>query len=294
MIDACNINHIKTLLAEHSFHFSKAKGQNFLTQSWVPAQMAELAGVGPESAVLEVGPGMGPLSQQLCLRAGKVVAIELDSALKPILAQTMEGFSHFHLVLGDVMKLDLAQLVQEQFPGKTPMVCANLPYGITTPVLSRLLESRLFSSVTVMVQKEVAQRICAQPGAREYGAFSVFCRYYAQPELLFDVPASCFIPQPKVTSAVLTLRCRRLSLPQMPDESLFFRVVRGSFAMRRKTLVNGLAAAFPQQSKQELQEILSTCGLSPTVRGETLSLERFAQIANELQRRDKDVQAPIS
>ena len=205
MINVTDINVMKPLLASHGFHFSKAKGQNFLIASWVPQQIAEDAGVDRSAGVLEIGPGIGPLTQQLCLRAGKVVACELDERLKPILALTVGEFDNLEIVWQDVLKPDLKTLVAEKFAGLRPMACANLPYYITSPILSALLEAECFDSVTVMVQKEVAQRIAAKPGSADYSAFTIFCNYYAEPEILFDVPAHCFLPHPKVTSAVIQL-----------------------------------------------------------------------------------------
>lgn len=285
MIDVCDVNQMKPLLAKHGFHFSKAKGQNFLIKSWVPAQIAEQAGVDESCGVLEVGPGIGPLTQQLCQRAKKVVAVELDTTLKPILDETMTGFDNLTLIFDNVMKTDLSSLVRKQFGELRPMACANLPYYITSPILTLLLESKLFSSVTVMVQKEVAQRICAKSGSSDYSAFSVFCNYYAQPELLFDVSPDCFLPQPKVTSSVITLKTRQESVCEILDETLFFKVVRASFAMRRKTLVNGLSAGFAQFSKADLTQILEECGFDANIRGETLDIKGFAAIANTMYRR---------
>ena len=280
-MDLCNITEIKALLARHGFHFSKAKGQNFLTQSWVPQNIVLEAGIDGTCGVLEVGPGIGPLTQQLCRHAKKVVAVEVDRTLQPVLAETMAGNENLEIIFGDILKTNIPALVKEEFAGLRPMACANLPYYITTPVLAALLESRAFEAVTVMVQKEVAQRICSAPGRGEYGAFSVFCQYYAEPELLFDVPASCFIPQPKVTSAVVCLRTRPAPA-DIRDEVLFFRTVRASFAQRRKTLVNGLASGFPQLTKAELTDVLAACGLPANVRGETLGLEGFAALSNAL------------
>ena len=210
------------------------------------------------------------------------MAVEVDTSLQPLLAETMAGCDNLEILFRDILKTDIPALVQEEFAGLRPMACANLPYYITTPILAALLESRSFSSVTVMVQKEVAQRICAPAGKSEYGAFSVFCQYYAEPRLLFDVPPSCFIPQPKVTSAVLTLPVRSAPPCDVADEKLFFRVVRASFAQRRKTLLNALSSGFSELSKAELAEIIEACGLAPTVRGETLDIPAFAAIANAL------------
>ena len=285
MIDVCNIQVMKPLLAEHGFHFSKAKGQNFLIASWVPERIAEDAGVDSTAGVLEIGPGIGPLTQQLALRAGKVCAVELDSRLAPILAQTVGEFSNLEILWDDVLKLDVPALVKEKFSGLRPMACANLPYYITSPILTALLEAQCFDSVTVMVQKEVAQRIAAKPGTEDYSAFTVFCQYYAEPKILFDVPAHCFMPQPKVTSAVICLKTRQERPWEILDEAVFFRVVRASFAMRRKKLQNGLASGFPELGKAGAGEVIAACGFDENVRGETLSIAQFAALANEIVRR---------
>lgn len=282
MLDVCNVQVMKPLLELHGFHFSKAKGQNFLIASWVPEQIAEQAGVDGQSGVLEIGPGIGSLTQQLALRAKKVCAVEVDERLAPILEKTVGEFDNLEILWGDVLKQDISALVRERFAGLRPMACANLPYYITSPILSALLEAKCFSSVTVMVQKEVAQRIAAQPGTADYSAFTVYCQYYALPEILFDVPAHCFMPQPKVTSAVVNLRVREKLPWDIADETVFFRVVRASFAMRRKTLHNGLTAGFPELGKAAIKEILSLCGFPENVRGETLGIPEFAKIANAI------------
>ena len=285
MINVCDIQVMKPLLSAHGFHFSKAKGQNFLIAPWVPESIAREAGVGSDVGVLEIGPGIGPLTQQLSLRAGKVCAVEVDQRLKPILDITLEECPNVELVWDDVLKLDIPALVREKLSGLRPMACANLPYYITSPILTALLEADCFEAVTVMVQKEVAQRIAAQPGSTDYSAFTVFCQYYAQPELLFDVPAHCFLPQPKVTSAVVTLRVRKQRPWDIDDPAVFFRVVRASFAMRRKKLSNGLASGFPELGKSGAEAILAACGFPENVRGETLGIPEFAAIANEICRR---------
>ena len=282
MINVCDINVMKPLLAEHGFHFSKAKGQNFLIAPWVPQSIATESGVDETVGVLEIGPGIGPLTQQLCLRAGKVCAVEVDSRLKPILDLTVGEFENLEILWNDVLKLDVPALVKEKFGGLRPMACANLPYYITSPILTALLEAECFEAVTVMVQKEVAQRIAASPGTADYSAFTVFCQYYAQPELLFDVPAHCFMPQPKVTSAVITLRTRKEKPWDILDEDIFFRTVRASFAMRRKKLSNGLASGFPELGKSGAAEVIEAAGFDSNVRGETLGIPEFARIANEI------------
>ena len=285
MINVCDINVMKPLLAEHGFHFSKAKGQNFLIAPWVPQSIAEEAGVDETAGVLEIGPGIGPLTQQLALRAKKVCAVEVDERLKPILNMTVGEFDNLEILWGDVLKQDVAALVAEKFQGLRPMACANLPYYITSPILTALLEAECFDSVTVMVQKEVAQRIAAAPGTPDYSAFTVFCQYYAVPELLFDVPAHCFLPQPTVTSAVIQLNVRKERSWDILDEEVFFRLVRASFAMRRKKLSNGLASGFPELGKSGAAEVIAAAGFDENVRGETLGIPEFARIANEIVRR---------
>ena len=285
MVNVTDIHVMKPLLAEHGFHFSKAKGQNFLIASWVPESIARESGVDRGVGVLEIGPGIGPLTQQLCLNASKVCAVELDSRLKPILDITVGEFDNLEIIWNDVLKLDVPALVKEKFDGLRPMACANLPYYITSPILTALLEAECFEAVTVMVQKEVAQRIAAKPGSADYSAFTVFCQYYAVPELLFDVPPHCFMPAPKVTSAVITLRTRAEKPWQILDEDVFFRTVRASFAMRRKKLSNGLASGFPELGKTGAAEVIEAAGFDANVRGETLSIEEFARIANEIVRR---------
>ena len=285
MINVCDIHVMKPLLAEHGFHFSKAKGQNFLIAPWVPQSIAEEAGVDETAGVLEIGPGIGPLTQQLALRAKKVCAVEVDERLKPILDMTVGEFENLEILWGDVLKQDVAALVTEKFQGLRPMACANLPYYITSPILTALLEAECFDSVTVMVQKEVAQRIAAAPGTADYSAFTVFCQYYAEPQLLFDVPAHCFLPQPKVTSAVIQLKVRKERSWDILDEEVFFRLVRASFAMRRKKLSNGLASGFPELGKSGAAEVIAAAGFDENVRGETLSIPEFAKIANEIVKR---------
>ena len=282
MINVCDIQVMKPLLSQHGFHFSKAKGQNFLIAPWVPQSIAEQAGVDETACVLEIGPGIGPLTQQLCLRAKNVCAVELDERLAPILELTVGEFDNLEIIWNDVLRLDLPALVKGEFEGLRPMACANLPYYITSPILTALLEADCFDSVTVMVQKEVAQRIAAAPGSEDYSAFSVFCQYYAEPKMLFEVPAHCFLPQPKVTSAVIQLKVRQERDWGLADESTFFRTVRASFAMRRKKLSNGLASGFPELGKAGAAQVIAAAGFDPNVRGETLSIPEFVRLANEI------------
>ena len=285
MINVCDIQIMKPLLAQHGFHFSKAKGQNFLIANWVPERIAQDAGVDETVGVLEIGPGIGPLTQQLCLRAGKVCAVELDRRLAPILDLTVGEFSNLEIVWDDILKQNVAALVREKFAGLRPFACANLPYYITSPILTALLEAECFEAVTVMVQKEVALRIGAKPGTADYSAFTVFCQFYGEPEILFDVPAHCFMPQPKVTSAVVMLKIRKELPWEILDKATFFRTVRASFAMRRKKLQNGLAAGFPELGKEGAGQVIAACGLPENVRGETLDIAQFAALANEIFRR---------
>ena len=281
-MDLCDIREIKSLLARHGFHFSKSMGQNFLIQSWVPRDIAAASGAGPGVGVLEIGPGIGPLTDRLAGLADRVAAVELDRSLLPVLAETMAGHDNVEIIPGDILKLDVPALVGEKLAGLTPIVCANLPYNITTPVLTALLEARCFASITVMIQREVARRICAAPGTPDYGAFSVYCQVHAGTELLFDVPPDCFLPAPKVTSSVLRLTPRPLPA-EIEDAAFFFRVVRAAFAQRRKTLLNALGAAFGGQvSKEELAGLLAGCGLPPDVRGERLGIPEFAALARAL------------
>ncbi len=280
-MDLCSLREVQALLRRHGFRFSKSLGQNFLVEGWVPVEIAAASGADETRAVLEIGPGVGPLTVQLAQRAGKVVAVELDKSLLPVLAETLSPFENVEVVPGDIMKLDLRALVSDKLQGFTPIVCANLPYNITTPVMTRLLESGLFAAVTVMIQREVAKRVCAQPGTADYGAFSVFCQYHARCDYRFEVGPECFHPAPKVTSAVVTLTPR--PKPDcVEDEGAFFRVVKAAFALRRKTVLNCLSAAYGQFSKEELREALASCGLPEDIRGERLGIEEFAALARAL------------
>lgn len=277
-----NINDIKSLLGRHGFHFSKSMGQNFLIESWVPHDIAEAAGLDENCGVMEIGPGIGPLTQQLALRANKVAAIELDRDLLPILGETMASYPNVEIVPGDAMKLDFNKLASEKFPGLRVKVCANLPYNITTPIITKMLESGCFETITVMIQREVAKRICAAPGDSDCGAFSLFCQYHAECELLFEVPPECFIPAPKVTSAVIRLTPRSAP-PVDADPKALFSVIKAAYAQRRKILLNGLSAVYGSKfSKEELRQAILDCGLPETVRGERLSLQEFAQLSKIL------------
>lgn len=277
-----NINDIKELLGRHGFHFSKSMGQNFLTAAWVPMQIADEACLDENTGVMEVGPGIGCLTEQLSMRAGKVLAVELDKALKPVLKETLAGRENVEIVFGDVLKQNLPQLVKEKFGDMRACVCANLPYNVTSPLITAFLEAGCFDTVTVMIQREVAKRICARENTPDYGAFTVLVQWYAEPEILFDVPPSCFIPQPKVTSSVIRMKIREKPPVEVKDKDTFFRVVRAAFGMRRKTLLNALSANFGEIGKEKLEKIIVSCGFDAKIRGEVLSIGDFAKIADAI------------
>lgn len=273
---------IRPLLEKHGFHFSKSMGQNFLIQEWVPKRILQAANISKDFGVLEIGPGIGVLTQELCQAAAKVVSIELDRALLPVLDETLSDYNNVEIVNGDIMKIPLSQILDQKLSGLRLAACANLPYNITTPVLRLLLESERFEQTTVMIQKEVAQRICAKPGTPEYGAFTIFVEFYASPSICFDVPPDCFYPRPKVTSTVITLHKRSRDI-SLEDREFLFSITRAAFSQRRKTLVNGLSSLFAGKlSKEQLQGIITGCGFAPLVRGETLSLDDFMKLSNAL------------
>ena len=280
-MDLCNRNDIQALLLRHGFRFSKSMGQNFLIEDWVPRDTAEASGADENTGVLEVGPGIGPLTRELCRRAGKVISVELDQRLYPVLAETLAGYDNFTLVEGDILKQNLPALVAEHFAGLRPILCANLPYNITTPLLTACVKAGCFTSMTVLIQKEVAQRICARPGTADYGAFSLLMQYYTEPEMLFTVPNTCFLPMPKVTSAVIRCITREKPPVSVQSEAMLWRTVKAGFALRRKTLVNSLQTGF-SLPKPELTRIITDCGLPADIRGERLSLEDYARLAEAL------------
>ena len=274
--------HIKEVLARHGFHFSKALGQNFLINPGVCPRMAAECGAQGCKGVIEVGPGIGVLTWELSQVAQKVCAIELDSRLFPVLEETLAGRDNVKIIPGDVIKLDLHQLIQQEFGGGPVCVCANLPYYITSPVILRLLEEGLpITSITVMVQKEAAQRLCAAPGERECGAVSVAVHYRSQPKLLFQVGRGSFLPPPKVDSAVLRLDLRQEPPVSVADEDWFFRVSRAAFAQRRKTAANSLSATLGLP-KPQVEQALAAAGAPENVRAERLTLEQLAALANAL------------
>ncbi|MBQ1767543.1 MAG: ribosomal RNA small subunit methyltransferase A [Oscillospiraceae bacterium] len=277
-MELTNINDIRAVLSANGFTFSKSMGQNFLTAAWVPERIADECGAGAGVCALEIGPGIGCLTEKLCERAERVIAVELDKRLIPVLAQTLAGRDNLTVINADVMALDLNSL---DFAGLRPIVAANLPYNITSPVITKLLGSGLFSSVTVMVQREVADRICAEPKTADYGAFTLFCRYKAECRKLFNVPSSCFEPRPKVESAVVRMDMREKP-PVSIDEKALFRVIRAAFNQRRKTLANALSSGISELDKEKIKAAIEKAGLSPTARGEELSLEKFAALTQSL------------
>ena len=280
-MNLCDRRTIEELLTRHGFRFAKSMGQNFLIEGWVPRDTAEVCGADESCGVLEIGPGIGPLTQQLCRRAGKVVSIELDERLYDVLGETMGEFENFALVKGDAMAVDFPALVAQHFGGLRPLLCANLPYNITTPVLEKCILSRCFDSITVLIQKEAAERICAKAGSPDYSVFSLQMQYYTDPQIMFEVEPECFFPAPKVTSAVLHCPVRKVPPVEVVSEQALWRTVKGGFALRRKTLANSLQSAYPY-SKEQLTEVIVSCGLAPTVRGEKLTLEDYASLTNAL------------
>lgn len=276
-----DINDIRELLSRHGFRFSKSLGQNFLTAAWVPRDIADAARLGEDVGVLEIGPGVGCLTRELGARAGKVVAVELDNALRPVLAETLADCDNVEIIFGDVLKQNINALVDEHFAPLRPVVCANLPYNVTTPVLTKLIESGEFESITVMIQREVARRICAEANTADYGAFGIFVQWHMHTELLFDVPPGCFIPQPKVTSSVIRLTRRESAPYSVRDEKLLFKIVRAAFNQRRKTLVNALASGLGLD-KAAAERCIAECGLDVRVRGEALTMAQYAALCEKI------------
>lgn len=274
-----DISTIRAVLEKNGFHFSKALGQNFLINPSVCPRMAALSGAADCAGAVEVGPGIGVLTWELSQVAKKVVSIELDKRLLPVLDETLADCDNVKILNADVMKLDLRRMIEEEFPGGEVAVCANLPYYITSPVIMRLLEERLpVTSITVMVQKEAAERLCAHPGERACGAVSAAVWYYAEPEILFQVSRGSFMPAPNVDSAVIRLRIRRTPPVEVADEPFFFRVVRAAFAQRRKTAVNSIANTLGR-SKQAVAAAFDAAGVPQNARAEALTLEGFAALA---------------
>lgn len=279
-----DLSTIRDLCARYDFALSKGFGQNFIINPGICPRIAQAAGLGPGWGALEIGPGIGVLTEQLAARADKVVSVEVDKRLEPLLAETMAGHDNFKLVMGDVLKVDLAALLTEEFAGKRVAVCANLPYYITSPILMRLLEEKLpVDNITVMVQKEAAQRLCAAPGAREAGAITYAVAYYARPQLLFTVQPGSFYPAPKVTSAVIRLDVRSVPPVEVPngDEAGYFRLIRAAFSQRRKTVANSVASGLGLP-KARVLAALDAAGLDARLRPEQLTLEDYCALQSAL------------
>ena len=269
---------IRALCEKYDFALSKGFGQNFIINPGVPTKIVDAAGIDRSYGVIEIGPGIGVLTKEMAQRAGKVVAIEVDKRLPPVLEETLAGFDNVKVILQDVLKTDLRALVEQEFPGMPVAVCANLPYYITSPIIMKLLEDKLpVDNITVMVQKEAAERLAAIPGTRESGAVSCAVRYFANPRMMFTVQAGSFYPAPKVTSAVVRMEIRPTPAVQVPDEKAYFALVRAAFGQRRKTAANSIAAGL-KLPRPQVAAALEAAGLDPRVRPEQLTLEDFAAL----------------
>ncbi len=275
-------SYLKEVIYKHGFRFTKSLGQNFLIDGNIVRGIVDNSGIDSTSKVLEVGPGVGTLTEELAIKAGKVVSIEIDKSLKPILEDTLGGYSNSEIYFGDILKVDLKEIIEEKLDGGPVKVVANLPYYITTPILGRLLEEDLkLESITVMVQKEVADRIIAKPGSKNYSALSVFIDYYSRPEVILEVPRTVFMPQPNVDSAVVKLNIKEDKLPG--DRKKFFKLVKQSFSMRRKTLLNCLSKGEFLMSKDEIKEKLLEIGIDPGIRAEKLGVKEFLIISENIE-----------
>ena len=277
------------VLQKYRFNFQKKFGQNFLIDTHVLDKIIDASGVTEDEFVLEIGPGIGTMTQYLCERAREVVAVEIDKNLIPILSDTLKNYSNVTVINEDILKLDICKLAEEKNQGKPIKVVANLPYYITTPIIMGLFESHVpIDSITIMVQKEVAERMQEGPGSKEYGALSLAVQYYAKPEIVANVPPNCFMPRPNVGSAVIRLTRHEKPPVEVEDEKLMFRIIRASFNQRRKTLANGLNNS-PEihLPKEVIQESIVSLGVPENIRGEALSLEQFAELSNEIGQRMK-------
>ncbi|MBQ3573887.1 MAG: 16S rRNA (adenine(1518)-N(6)/adenine(1519)-N(6))-dimethyltransferase RsmA [Clostridia bacterium] len=283
-MNLCNPTELKALLGRHGFSFSKSLGQNFLIDENVLNKILSAEDLGTDDCVLEIGPGAGTLTRRLAQTGAKCVAVEIDKALLPILAETTAEFENFKLICNDILKVDLKKLAEEEFGNKPFHVIANLPYYITTPIVMRLLEEHLpVLSMTLMVQKEVADRMCAHCGGKEYGALSVAVGYYSTASVICKAEPHCFIPQPKVASSVVHLKVGKVPTVEVADEKLFFSIVKSAFGQRRKTLVNALSKSpYIKMDKEGVISALEEIGLSADIRGEKLSIEKFAELSNVL------------
>ncbi len=283
MYELTNINVIKKIMSRHGFSFSKGLGQNFIINPDVCPNMAQMSGITENSGVIEIGVGVGVLTAELAKRAKKVVSVELDTRLLPILSETLSSFDNIDVINADIMKIDLKKLINGNFPDCSDVcVCANLPYYITSPVIMMLLESRIdFKTVTVMVQREAGERLCAEVGSRQSGAVTAAVNYYAKARKLFEVPRDCFMPEPNVDSEVIRLDIRKTKDFDIADEKFFFKTVRGAFSQRRKTAANGLSSALGLD-KNTVNSALENAGLKANVRAEALTMDELCRLSNEL------------
>ncbi len=288
-MNLCDIKQIKQIMSVFGIRFHKEYGQNFLTNNMVVEDIADNCCGDTESTILEIGPGIGSLTNELAKRYREVVALEIDSSLIPVLAYTLGEHKNVKVINQDVMKTDLDELLCDAFKTSKVSVCANLPYYITTPILMKLLESRLpFEYITIMIQSEVADRLCARAGSKDFGAITAVLNYYGETERLFDVTADNFVPAPKVDSAVVRIKLYKEN-PYRPDsEQMLFRTIKAAFEQRRKTLANSLMTGFPTLAKDELTEIITSCGHRADIRGEKLSIEDFVVLSNALGKALKD------
>ena len=288
-MDLCNLSVIKSVMAEAGITFRKDFGQNFLTNRIIPEDIADNCADTSERMILEIGPGIGCLTQELAMRYKKVVAVEIDKGLIPVLSKTLAEYDNITVINEDIMKVNIAELIAEHSEGMPVSVCANLPYYITTPILMHLLESCVkFSTITVMVQNEVAARLAAKPGSSDYGAITAVLAYYGSARKLFKVSAGCFIPAPKVDSAVVRIDLYDKCPYEIKDERLFRNCIKAAFEMRRKTLENALSAKLGGFTKDEISDAIAKCGFDPKIRGERLSCEDFARLSNALVSLDSD------
>lgn len=282
-MNLCDLKTVKQVMSAFHLTFHKEFGQNFLTDRSVVEGIAEECCLNDQSSILEIGPGIGTLTYELALRHRQVLSLEIDRGLIPVLAHTLAEFDNVKVVNEDVMQADLATLLAPYFEAGPVSVCANLPYYITSPILMKLLECGLpFDYITVMIQKEVADRLCSRAGGKDYGAITAVLNYYGEVERLFDVPADRFVPAPKVDSAVIRIRLYKDKPCKPQNEALFFRTIKGAFAQRRKTLSNSLASSFSELSKEQIGKIITDCGFETTVRGEKLSTMDFARLSDEI------------
>lgn len=282
--DISNKSQTQNIIRKHGFTFKKSLGQNFLIEPTILDKIVRSAGIDQDTGVIEIGPGIGALTQKLAEKAGKVVAIEIDQRLIPILGDTLSDYSNVKVIHGDVLKISVAEIIEQELATfKSIKVVANLPYYITSPIILKLLEEKLnLDKITIMIQKEVAERISASPGGKDYGSLTVAIEYYAEAEISFTVPKTVFVPQPNVDSAILNLTIRKQSPYEVEDEERLFKVIRASFAQRRKTLYNNMINLVGKENKEILLAIFNKTGIEPSRRAETLSLLEFVELSNNL------------